>query len=155
MRRRRSRSPPRRPPSFTLMRPATARAQRILRLATCRKHLRPSEPMARSDRLTRSRRKYSLPLVELFVARSDRAQRDDGFILVAVLWILGMLAVLISIYAIYVANAAVSLSVNDDRVQAEALVSAALELTAYQLSAVDEKSRPTKGDFAFRMGRSK
>jgi general secretion pathway protein K len=110
--------------------------------------------MARSDRLTRNRRKYSLRLSRLFVARSDRAQRDDGFIVVAVLWILGILAALISIYAVYVANAAVSLSVNDDRVQAEALVSAALELTAYQLTAVEEKSRPTTGDFAFRLGRA-
>jgi general secretion pathway protein K len=97
----------------------------------------------------------SVRLSRFFVTRSDRAQRDDGFIVVAVLWILGMLAVLISIYAIYVANAAVSLSVNDDRVQAEALVSAALELTAYRMTAVDEKSRPTKGDFAFRMGRAR
>ncbi|MGA3309657.1 MAG: type II secretion system protein GspK [Xanthobacteraceae bacterium] len=110
--------------------------------------------MARSDRLTRNRREYSLRLSKLFVARSEPARGDDGFIVVAVLWILGILAALISIYAIYVANAAVSLSVNDDRVQAEALVSAALELTAYQLTAVDEKSRPTTGDFAFRMGRA-
>ncbi len=107
--------------------------------------------MARSDPPTRNRREQSLRLSRLLVAR---ARRDDGFIVVAVLWLLGMLAALISIYAIYVANAAVSLSINDDRVQAEALVSAALELTAYQLSAVDEKSRPTKGDFNFRMGRS-
>ncbi len=110
--------------------------------------------MARSDRLTRNRKEYSLRLSKLFVAHSEPARGDDGFIVVAVLWILGILAALISIYAIYVANAAVSLSVNDDRVQAEALVSAALELTAYQLTAVDEKSRPTTGDFAFRMGRA-
>jgi general secretion pathway protein K len=110
--------------------------------------------MAPSDPLTRNWREYLSRLAKLFVARSDRAQRDDGFIVVAVLWLLGMLAVLISIYAIYVANAAVSLSINDDRVQAEALVAAALELTAYQLSTVDEKARPTKGEFAFRMGRS-
>jgi general secretion pathway protein K len=110
--------------------------------------------MARSDRLTRNRRESSLRLSKLFVVRSEPARGDDGFIVVAVLWILGILAALISIYAIYVANAAVSLSVNDDRVQAEALVSAAIELTAYQLTAVDEKSRPTTGDFAFRMGRA-
>jgi general secretion pathway protein K len=110
--------------------------------------------MARNDRFTCNRVEYLLRLAKLFVVRAVRAQRDDGFIVVAVLWILALLAALISIYAIYVANAAVSLSVNDDRVQAEALVSAALELTAYQLTAADEKSRPTKGDFAFRMGRS-
>ncbi len=101
-----------------------------------------------------NQRKFSLCLARLVVARADRARRDDGFIVVTVLWILGMLAALISIYAIYVANAAVSLSINDDRIQADALISATLELTAYQLTA-DQKSRPTKGDFAFRMGRAR
>lgn len=110
--------------------------------------------MARNDRLTRDWREHSPHLSTRLFARFTRAQGDDGFIVVAVLWMLGILAALISIYAIYVANAAVSLSVNDDRVQAEALISAALELTAYQLTSVDEKSRPTHGDFAFRMGRS-
>jgi general secretion pathway protein K len=86
--------------------------------------------------------------------RPDRARREDGFIIVAVLWIVAILAALTSIYAVYVANSAVSLSVNDDRVQAEALVTAALELTAYQASAADPKTRPTRGDFAFRMGRA-
>jgi general secretion pathway protein K len=95
-----------------------------------------------------------LRVAKLFGDRAGRTYRDDGFIVVAVLWLLAMLAALISIYAIYVANAAVSLSVNDDRLQADALTSAALELTAYQLTAVDEKSRPTKADFAFRMGRA-
>jgi general secretion pathway protein K len=110
--------------------------------------------MRQVDRMTFNCRAYSLRGRRLFGGRFDRAHGDDGFIVVAVLWILGLLAVLVSIYAIYVANAAVSLSVNDDRVQAEALVSAALELTAYQLTAVDEKSRPTHGDFSFRMGRA-
>jgi general secretion pathway protein K len=99
-------------------------------------------------------REYSRRIGAPFISRGARGRGDDGFIVVAVLWILGLLAALISIYAIYVANAAVSLSVNDDRVQAEALVSAALELTAYRLTAVDEKSRPTQGNFSFRMGRA-
>jgi general secretion pathway protein K len=85
-------------------------------------------------------------------ARSMRA--DDGFIVVAVLWILGALAALASIYSIYVTNTALSLSVNDDRLQAEALVTAGLELTAYQLSAKDVDARPTQGAFRFRMGRA-
>jgi general secretion pathway protein K len=79
---------------------------------------------------------------------------DDGFIIVAVLWILGALATLVSIYAVYVANTAVSLSVNDDRLQAEASVSAALELTAYRLAAASAEARPTQGTFAFRAGRA-
>ncbi len=86
--------------------------------------------------------------------RPLRRRTDDGFIIVAVLWILGALATLVSIYAIYVANTAVSLSVNDDRLQAEASVSAALELTAYRLTAAGADAQPTQGTFAFRAGRA-
>jgi general secretion pathway protein K len=79
---------------------------------------------------------------------------NDGFILVAVLWILGSLAVLAAIYALYVVNAATSLDVNNDRMQANASVSAALELTAYYLGTVKPEERPTSGSFNFRVGRS-
>ena len=78
---------------------------------------------------------------------------DDGFILVAVLWILGGLAVLAAIYALYVVNAATSLEVNNDRIQANASVSAALELTAYYLGAVKPQERPTSGTFSFQRWR--
>jgi general secretion pathway protein K len=76
----------------------------------------------------------------------------DGFILVAVLWILGGLAALAAIYTLYVVNAATSLTVNDDRIRAEASVSAALELTAYYLGAVKLDERPTQGAFNFQIG---
>ena len=84
----------------------------------------------------------------------DRQGGAAGFIVVAVLWILGALAMLVSIYAVYVTNAAAGLDVNDDRLQAEASMSAALELTAHQLAAVEAKSRPTSGSFTFAIGRS-
>lgn len=87
-------------------------------------------------------------------ANSMRRRPDEGFIVVAVLWILGALAALASIYAIYVTNTALSLSVNDDRLQADALVTAGLELTAYRLSTQDVDARPTQGAFRFRMGRA-
>jgi general secretion pathway protein K len=79
---------------------------------------------------------------------------EDGFIVVAVLWILGALAALASIYAIYVTNTAISLSANDDRLQAEALVTAGLEFTAYQVSGKDVEARPSQGAFRFRLGRA-
>ncbi|MBI3703032.1 MAG: general secretion pathway protein GspK [Rhizobiales bacterium] len=79
---------------------------------------------------------------------------NDGFILVAVLWILGGLAVLAAIYALYVVNAATSVEVNNDRMQANASASAALELTAYYLSAVKLEERPSSGTFNFHLGRS-
>jgi general secretion pathway protein K len=87
-------------------------------------------------------------------ASVTRRHPDDGFVVVAVLWILGALAALASIYSIYVTNTAVSLSVNDDRLQAEALVRAGLELTAYQLSTQAADARPGQGAFRFRLGRA-
>jgi general secretion pathway protein K len=95
-----------------------------------------------------------MPAVRVSSFRFIRRRAADGFIIVAVLWILGALAALASIYSIYVTNTALSLSVNDDRLRAEALVRAGLELTAYQLSTGDADSRPTQGAFRFRMGRS-
>jgi len=78
--------------------------------------------------------------------------RCNGFIVVAVLWILAALAALASVYAIYVANAATSISARDDEIQTEALVKSALELTAYKLLAAKEDERPTRGQFDFRLG---
>jgi general secretion pathway protein K len=78
----------------------------------------------------------------------------DGFILVAVLWILGALAALAAVYASYVGNTAVALAVNDDAIQAEALRTAAVELTAARLLGVAADDRPTRGAFNFRLGRA-
>jgi general secretion pathway protein K len=86
--------------------------------------------------------------------RPSTTRNADGFIVVAVLWILGALATLASIYAVYVINTATAMSVNDDRVQADALVTAALELTAYRLTSIDVDARPSRGDFVFRLGRA-
>jgi general secretion pathway protein K len=76
---------------------------------------------------------------------------DDGFILVAALWILTALAVLAMVASVYVAQSAVALRMNDEAVQTEALISASLELTAYQLSSTVNASRPTRGAFRFRL----
>jgi general secretion pathway protein K len=110
--------------------------------------------------------------------RPIRTSARDGFIIVAVLWILAALAALATIYSIYIKNSALAVSVMDDELQAEALVSASLELTAYQLAvpkedqrgtdtqrATDsqrppdaqratEPQRPTHGRFGFRLGRA-
>jgi len=87
-------------------------------------------------------------------ARPNPRVASEGFILVAVLWILGALAVLASIYATYVANAAISVAVNDDTIQSEVLVSASLELAAHQLLGRPPEGRPTRGSFNFRMARA-
>jgi general secretion pathway protein K len=75
----------------------------------------------------------------------------DGFIVVAALWILSALAALASVYSIYVANVATSVTVNDDVIRAEALLSASLDLTAYRVTAAPREDKPTRGRFAFRM----
>ena len=86
-------------------------------------------------------------------ALSPDASRD-GFIVVAVLWMLGALATLASIYAVYVINTATAMGVNDQRVQAQGLMTAALELTTYRLTSADADNRPSRGDFVFRLGRA-
>ena len=110
--------------------------------------------------------------------RPIRTSARDGFIIVAVLWILAALAALATIYSIYIKNSALAVSVMDDELQAEALVSASLELTAYQLAVPNEAQagqtlnarsdsqrppdaqratepqRPTRGQFGFRLGRA-
>ena len=83
-----------------------------------------------------------------------RARSQDGFIIVAVLWLLGAFATLASIYAVYVINTATAMGVNDQRLQAEGLMTAALELTTYRLASTDADNRPSRGAFAFRLGRA-
>jgi len=82
---------------------------------------------------------------------NTRQSAPDGFIIVAVLWILGALAALVSIYAAFVIDTATALGVHDDRLRSEALVSSALELTVYRLTG-PLGTRPTGGQFNFRIG---
>jgi general secretion pathway protein K len=77
---------------------------------------------------------------------------SDGFIVVAVLWILGALSALVSIYAVYVIDSSAGFVAHENHLQAEAMVSAAVELTAYQQLALPLNSRPTHGQFSFRLG---
>lgn len=77
--------------------------------------------------------------------------RNDGFIIVAVLWILAALATLASIIAVYVINAATAFAVHDERLQSEALTRAAIELSLYNIMSETE-TPPTRGSFVFRMG---
>jgi general secretion pathway protein K len=83
-----------------------------------------------------------------------RPKTCDGFIAITVLWFLGGLSMLVSIYAAYVINTASAFAGYDDHLKADALVSAALELTAYQQQATSPQSRPTHGTFSFRLGRA-
>jgi general secretion pathway protein K len=98
------------------------------------------------------------------------ASPRDGFIIIAVLWILLALATMASIYALYVSNSALALAVMDDGLQSDLLVSTSLELTAYRMAAPGKdtgptpkpsgatakqaQARPTRGTFGFGMGRA-
>jgi general secretion pathway protein K len=88
----------------------------------------------------------------MFKHRPSPTCHRDGFIVVAVLWIMAAFATLALIYSSYVAQSAVALRVNDDALQTEALMASGLELVAYQLSSPAEDQRPTHGSFRFRMG---
>lgn len=87
----------------------------------------------------------------------------DGFIIVAVLWILAALATLVTIFSIYVINTATAFTVHDERLQAEGLARAAIELAAYQATVAPQpqqgqqvqptqQSQATRGTFVFRLG---
>src|SRR5262245_16775847 len=65
-----------------------------------------------------------------------RRTANDGFIVIAVLWILGALAVLAAIYSLFVVDTAAAVASHKDRVQAEALVTAGIELAAHRITAV-------------------
>ena len=80
-------------------------------------------------------------------ARSSEA----GFIIITVLWILMALAALATIFSVYLSNSARALGATDISIERDALVSASLELTAYQLLRADEKDRPSQGSFSFRL----
>lgn len=79
------------------------------------------------------------------------ATSEHGFVIVAVLWIVAALSALATIFAVYLSNSAQALAINDAGLQAEALVSASLELTAYQLSLAGGSARPLQGSFRYRL----
>jgi general secretion pathway protein K len=76
---------------------------------------------------------------------------SNGFIVVVVLWMLGALSALLSVYAVFVIDTAVGFAPHDNRLRTEALVAAALELTAYHQLAAPAQSRPTHGQFSFQL----
>src|SRR5947209_1320554 len=86
-------------------------------------------------------------LLQITRARSA----ENGFIVVAVLWILAALATLATIFSMYVINTATAFAVHDERLQAEGLGRAAIELSVYQVAAAAQ-TPASRGTFAFRIG---
>ena len=83
--------------------------------------------------------------------RAVAASSERGFVIVAVLWILIALSALATIFSVYLSNSAQALAITDTGLRTEALVSASLELTTYQLLIGDDKARPALGSFRFRL----
>lgn len=79
---------------------------------------------------------------------------NDGFIVVAALWLLAGLAALASVASLYIAQSAITLSALDAATQWEMLSTAGVELAAYELSAPVTVRRPTHGGFGFRLANS-
>lgn len=93
--------------------------------------------------------------MEFGCGTSGKRRSARGFIVVGVLWILAALSALVLVYLTYVTNTAVVVAGSTDRVQADALVTAGVELAVYQLTAVNEELRPTSGIFNARVGAGK
>jgi general secretion pathway protein K len=85
------------------------------------------------------------------IRRGAESSSEQGIVIVAVLWLLAALASLAMIFSVYLSNSARALAVNDTALQAEALVSASVELTAYQLRLAGEDTRPAQGSFHSRL----
>ena len=90
-------------------------------------------------------------------ARDHRGRKaapagEDGFILVAVLWLLAGLAGLAAIYMTYALNSASASFLPAERLQAEAAIRSGVALAAYQVLAAPEATRPTHGAFEARLG---
>jgi len=87
------------------------------------------------------------------IDRSSQSEESDaGFIVVVVLWILAILSSLVSIYFVYVINTAAGFADYEDNLRVEALTSAAVELTAARQLNVPGPTRPSKGQFRFKLG---
>ncbi len=82
---------------------------------------------------------------------SDLDDREGGFVLVAVLWLLISLAALAGALSVYLVSTSQRLSLDDARLRSAALASAGLELAAYRLSASPKPQRPAAGAFSFRL----
>ena len=67
---------------------------------------------------------------------------------------LAALAALALIFSLHLANSTRALALNDTALQAEALVSAGVELTAYQLRLAGEQARPARGAFHTQLNRA-
>ena len=85
-----------------------------------------------------------------------RARRgEDGFVLIAVLWLLAALAALASAYAVFAVETAPSAALPEQRLRAEAALRAGVELCAYRQLAWPKPARPDGGAFSAEVGEAR
>lgn len=80
---------------------------------------------------------------------------EDGFVLIAVLWMLAALAALASAYAVFAVRTAPSAALPEQRLRAEAALRAGVELCAYRQLAWPKPARPNGGAFSTQIGTSR
>jgi general secretion pathway protein K len=77
--------------------------------------------------------------------------RSEGFILVAVLWIVSALAGVAAVYSVYVNETASMMAGQDEQLEAQELAISGVELAVYQLTATPE-AQPSRGKLVYRIG---
>ncbi|MEP9356806.1 type II secretion system protein GspK [Xanthobacter sp. KR7-65] len=80
---------------------------------------------------------------------------SEGFILVAVLWILGALATFVTIYSLYIGTTATAAAARDETFATRSLATAAVELAASRLAGLPLGDRPRHGEVVFQMGKAR
>lgn len=83
---------------------------------------------------------------------SERSKGRDGFVLIAVLWILAALAGLVGAYVAYALTMAQSSDLYLRRVETDAALTGALELAVYDVSHMGKDKRPPEGVLDYRIG---
>ena len=78
--------------------------------------------------------------------------REDGFVLVATLWLLAALAALASAYSIYAVRTAPNAALPEQRLRAEAALRAGVELGALRQLSWPKPARPDYGAFSAEIG---
>jgi general secretion pathway protein K len=80
-----------------------------------------------------------------------RRKRSEGFILVAVLWIISALAGVAAVYSVYVKETASMMAGQDEQLEAQELAISGVELAVYQMTAIPD-AQPTGGKLVTRIG---
>jgi general secretion pathway protein K len=80
-----------------------------------------------------------------------RRKRSEGFILVAVLWIISALAGVAAVYSVYVKETASMMVGQDEELEAQELAISGVELAVYKLTEIPE-AQPSRGNLVYRIG---